>query len=180
MEGMTFNDTAAAYGLFHVVFADVVDHLAAATFRLRKRKEQGLPFEKVFKQDASKILGQFRDELKQFDKGSSVTENVHDLREACKTISTLMKWRNDRIHARVRMTDGGYALYDWRTRHRLQINRDQIVKNIELAINAMVVLEANLAPLIGLLRLDEELDKLFSAMPEFSAPEDTGAENATV
>jgi hypothetical protein len=93
-----------------------------------------------------------------------VAENVHDLREACKTISTLMKWRNDRIHARVRMTDTGYALYDWRTRHRLEINRDAIVKNIQLAVNAMVKLKANIAPLIGQLNLDQELEKLFSTL----------------
>ena len=30
---MRFSDTAAAYGLFQVVFADVTDHLAVATFR---------------------------------------------------------------------------------------------------------------------------------------------------
>ena len=58
---MTFDDTASAYGLFQVVFADVVDHLAVATFRLRERKEPSLQFEKVFRQEAKKILGQLRD-----------------------------------------------------------------------------------------------------------------------
>lgn len=165
--------------MFQVVFADIVDHLAAATFRLRERKERGLQFEKVFKQDASKILDQFKDELKQFDGRSSAKENLHDLRDACQTTSTLMKWRNDRIHARVRMTGTGYALYDWRTRQRLEIHQDVIVKNIQLAINAMVKIEANVAPLIGQLKLDEELDKLFSSMPEFSEPEDGDAGSAT-
>ena len=169
---MTFNDTAAAYGLFQVVFADVVDHLAGATFHLLKREDPDLPFEKVFTQDASKILKQFRAEVKQFDVVSPVAENVHDLREACKTISALMKWRNDRIHARVRMTDSGYALYDWRTRERLEIHGDVIVENIQLAINAMVKLETNVAPLIGQLKLDEELDKLFMSMPELLGPDD--------
>ena len=175
---MTFNDTAAAYGLFQVVFADVVDHLAGATFHLRERKEPGLPFEKVFKQDASKILKQFRAELKQFDGRSSVAEYVHDLREACNTISTLMKWRNDRMHARVRMTDTGYALYDWRTRQRLEIHRDVIVENINLAVKVMMTFKANIQPLVGLLALDEELDKLFSTLPELSEPDDTEADPA--
>jgi hypothetical protein len=33
---MIFSDTASAYGLFQVVFSDLVDHLAVATFRLRE------------------------------------------------------------------------------------------------------------------------------------------------
>lgn len=47
---MTLDDTAAAYGLFQVVFADLANHLAIATFRLREQKEPGLAFEEVFRQ----------------------------------------------------------------------------------------------------------------------------------
>ncbi|HWB84645.1 MAG TPA: hypothetical protein VG675_10940 [Bryobacteraceae bacterium] len=50
---MTFNDTAAAYGLFQVVFADVVGHPARAKFRLRERREPGLRFDEVFRQEAT-------------------------------------------------------------------------------------------------------------------------------
>lgn len=176
---MTFNDTAAAYGLFQVVFAEVVDLLAGATFRLRERREPGLKFEEVFDQPFKKLLRQFRDELKQFDKRSSVGADVHDLREACKIMSRIAVWRNDRIHARVVMTESGYALYDWRTRHRLEMHQDVIVKNIELAIKVSVTLKSSVSPLIGQLKLDEELDKLFKSMPEFAETEDDDADSAT-
>jgi len=53
------------------------------------------------------------------------------------------------------------------TNQRLEIHSDVIVENIQLAINVMMELEANIAPLIGQLKLDEELDKLFKSMPEF-------------
>jgi hypothetical protein len=41
-EGMNLDDTAAAYGLFQVVFADIADHIAVAAFRLRELKEPEL------------------------------------------------------------------------------------------------------------------------------------------
>jgi hypothetical protein len=76
------------------------------------------------------------------------------------------------------MADNGYALFDWCTRQRLEIHRDVIVENIQLALNAMVKLEANVAHLIGQLKLDEELDKLFSTLPEISEPDEGGTESA--
>ncbi|HEX3877220.1 MAG TPA: hypothetical protein VHW24_09550 [Bryobacteraceae bacterium] len=75
-------------------------------------------------------------------------------------------WRNARIHARVRMTGTGYALYDWRTRKRLEISRDQIEKNIHLGIKAIVALEANVQHLAHQLNFDTEFEKLFSTLPE--------------
>ena len=99
------NDTAAAYGLFQVVFADVTDHLAVATFRLRERKESDLVFEDVFRQEFKKTLKQFRRELRQFEGRSAVSDNLYPVHEACKAMSKLAVWRNDRIHARVHLTE---------------------------------------------------------------------------
>ena len=167
---MKFNDTAAAYGLFQVVFADLTDHLAVATFRLREQREPGLTFEAVFRQELTKILRQFRDELKQFDDRSVVADNVRELRDACVIISTLSSWRNDRVHARVRLAEQGYALFDWRTGRRLDITRAQIETNIEMAIKAIVALEANVQHLVHQLKWDEEFEKLFRTLPELAEP----------
>lgn len=162
---MNLDDTAAAYGLFQVVFADVADHVAVATFRLRELKEPGLAFETVFGQDFAKTFKQFRKELKQFDGHSEVADCLHDVREACEIISTLAVWRNDRIHARVRMTDTGYALYDWRTRQRLEISREQIKKNLLLGVKTIVALEENVQRLVEL-NFDADFEKLFSTLRE--------------
>jgi hypothetical protein len=165
---MNLNDTAAAYGLFQVVFADIADHAAVATFRLRELKEPGLSFETVFRQEFSKTFKQFRQELKQFDERSSVADYRRDLREACEVISKLAVWRNDRIHARVRMADTGYALYDWRTRKRLEISREGLEENIRLGVKAIVALEANVQHLVRQLNFDAEFEKLFKTLPEVS------------
>lgn len=90
-----------------------------------------------------------------------------------------MERRNDRIHARVRITDDGYVLYDWRTRKRLEIHLDQIMKNIQLAINAKVTLEAHITPLISHLKLGEELDKLLRTLPEVRKSEYSDLDSAT-
>jgi hypothetical protein len=179
MRDMTFNDTAAAYGLFQVVFADVANHLAVATYHLRKLREPNLAFEEVFGLEVSRVRDQFKDELKRFDGRDSVKENLYDLREACKTISALMKWRNDRIHARVVMTESGYALYDWRTGQRLEIHRDVIVEGIQSGIKVIGTLGVNVRPLVGQFELEEELEKLFKSMPDLSEPEDDDADSAT-
>lgn len=163
---MLFSDTASVYGLFQVVFADVADHLAVATFRLLKRKEPGLTVEAVFKQRVSDTLKQFRQELGQFDEGSDVSESVRNLRDASDIIAALSNWRNDRIHARVRMTEDGYALYDKRTGNRLELHRDQLEKKIEQAVKAIVTLEADVQHLVGQLKWDEEFEEMFRALPQ--------------
>jgi hypothetical protein len=171
---MNLDDTAAAYGMFQVVFADVTDHLAVATFRLREHREPGLCFETVFKQEFKQILKQFRLELRRFDGRDAVSDSLHVIQEACKIISTLANWRNDRIHARVHMTEHGYALYDWRTRRRLEITREQIERNINLAAKVMAELDAHVPFFVHLLTWDEEIEKLFSTLPELSeAPDNT-------
>ena len=167
---MRLDSTAAAYGNFQVVFTDLTDHLAVATFRLRERKETSLTFEAVFGQRFKETLTQFRRELQQFDNRFPVSHSVATLRETCTLISTLSRWRNDRVHARVRMTEDGYALYDWRTRHRLEITQEQIEKNIQLTVKAIVELETHVPHLIGLLDWDEEFERLYSTVPELSEP----------
>jgi hypothetical protein len=163
---MRLDDIAALYGLFQLVFADVTDHLAVATFRLRERKDPGLTFETVFRQQFKQILKQFQRELDQFDGDSPVADSVDAVRAACETMSTLADWRNDRIHARIRMTEHGYALYDWRTRRRLEITREDIERNIDMAANAIAELEGHVKHLVGVLTWDEEFEKLLGTLPD--------------
>jgi len=178
---MTLDDTAAAYGLFQVVFADVVDHLAGATFLLRERKEPGLTFEKVFRQELTQILKQFRCELFRFAEEPSLSDSLVALRQLCNIISELSVWRNDRIHAHVRLTEHGYALYNWRTRRRLEITREQIGLKINLAMKVMAEINTYVSDLLGSLALDEELAKFFNTLPEVSeASDDTGTDLSVV
>jgi hypothetical protein len=93
---------------------------------------------------------------------------LSEIRETCTIISKLAKSRNDRIHARVQISEQGYELYDWRTRRRLDISREQIETNIKLAVEAIVTLEANVQHLIQQLKWDDEFEKLFSTLPECS------------
>jgi hypothetical protein len=170
---MTLNRTAAAYGLFQVVFAELEDHLAIATFKLRERNDHGLTFEEVFKQPLRQKLRQFKCELRQFEGQSHACDSLYALREACKTISQLATWRNARIHARVRLTEDGYALYDWQTHRRLEISEEQIGQHINLALKVVVELAAHMQGLTHLLEFDKEFEKLFSTLPEVFEPVET-------
>ena len=167
---MRFNDTASAYGLFQVVFADAADHLAVATHRLRVRKEPGLTEDAVFRQRISDTLRDFRKELDQFDNSSAISDSVRDLRDASDTLSTLSLWRNDRIHARVQMTENGYALYDKRTRERLDLSREEIETNIEMLVKVIVTFKSDVQHLVGQLEWDAEFEKMFRELTELSEP----------
>lgn len=109
---MRVDPIATAYGFFQIVFADMADTLADAVFRLRRRAQISLTFDEVFRTEFGRLLTQFRDELKQYEPGDSDAEDVTALRGACNSMSKLANWRNDRIHARVRSTEDGSALYD--------------------------------------------------------------------
>ena len=95
----------------------------------------------------------------------------------CNIISELSVWRNDRIHAHVRLTEHGYALYNWRTRRRLEITREQIGQKINLAMKVNVEINTYMDDLRRSLAFDEELAKFFDTLPEVSeAPDDTGTD----
>lgn len=164
---MKLSDTAAAHGHFQVVFADVTDHLAVATFQLRKRREPPLRFEEVFKQGFSRTLLEFRRELCQFAATPGVAENLDTIREACKTISALSVWRNDRIHAHVRMTDTGYVLFSWQTQQPLPLNYTEIERHIHTASSAIVNLDVHVSHLLHELDWEEACAKLATQYRNF-------------
>ena len=171
---MTYTDTAAAYGLFQIAFAHALECLAVATFRLRRRREPQLEWEPVFRQQVRRLLDEFRKELRQVENSHAHPE-VHDLLDACDTMSKLAAWRNDRIHARVRMTPEGYALYDWRTGQRLSMSLNEMVQNMTLATGAINALEVHADSLIKKLQdssaVDRDLEDIFKTSEELAEEE---------
>lgn len=161
------NQTAAAYGLFQVAFADLTDHLAAATFYLRQRNEPALKLEKVFRQEFSRTRKQLRTELKQLEGRSSELDSLRAVLMACDNPSKLAAWRNDRIHARVRLTEHGYLLYHWQG-HRLEMSDAQIEQNMRLAIEVIVQLEGHMRYLVGSVDVKEQIRRLMGTLPELA------------
>ena len=70
------------------------------------------------------------------------------------------------------MTDHGYVLYDRKSRRPLAITREQIEQNLRRATQAIVDLEAHIPDLTRVLDWDEEIERLLSTVPEFSATGD--------
>jgi hypothetical protein len=150
----------------------MADTLANAVFRLRQRTEPNLTFEEVFRTEFRRLLTQFRDELKQHEPGNSDAEDVTALRNACNSMSKLANWRNDRIHARVRNTEEGYALNDWRTRKRLAMTPEEIEDKTRDALKAKQIFEMWLPNFIVGLDIEEDLEKLLSTVPDLSEPQE--------
>src|ERR1700693_331807 len=99
---MNLDQNAAAFGVFHLTFANLTQHLAAALFYIRQLREPDLKFEDVFKLKFSRLLKEFEKELKQLDGGSHDME-LQALRPVCERIKALGDWRNARIHPRVQI-----------------------------------------------------------------------------
>ena len=98
---MTYTATAAAYGIFQVVFADLTQRLANATFLLASSHDPSGTRERVDKLPFEQMLRRFRKELEPFHQRSSTDEPVHALTHACSRIDELSAWRNERVHASV-------------------------------------------------------------------------------
>ncbi len=128
--GMKLSETAAAYGLFQLVYADAIDHLAFALFRFRQRNEPDLTFEIILRERHSDILKRLKNELGKFEGEPAGLAAVNEARE---TIFELKAWRDVRIHARVRLTEQGYELYDRKSDGgRLEMTLGQIEQKSSL------------------------------------------------
>ncbi len=174
---MVFDEAAAAYGVFQVVFGEVVDLLSVSTFQFRYREDSQLKFEDVFKQNLSTNLKTLRRMLHRFDDRSAVEDHLQFVRHACDSAEELAKWRNERIHARVQWSERGYSLFSWRTRQPLEMTADHIRKQIGSAIKVTVLLKAHVPHLVGLLDWDAEFDRVFGSLPQLSDSEDVQVVN---
>lgn len=160
---MNIDRTAAFYGLLQVAYADMTEHLASYLYLLRRRTEPKLEFRCVYKLMFRQMLTQFKDELKGFDTGKPVSQEVHELRNACKKMSGLANWRNDRIHARVRVVADGYALYNWQTGQRLSMEAEELEHKIEEVNRVNASLEASMLTLLGDLARADKIGALLDA-----------------
>jgi hypothetical protein len=190
---MQLDSTAAAYGLIQVVFAEVTERLAyalfilqqrqgATTFEERHRRKCTLPFrqfkaelrftlyrkkpatlDEILRRDFSRILDEFKAELKQFDDEPSVDADLKDVRDACSELATLARWRNERIHALVRQVEDGKALYSLKTRERLSISYPECEDILHKLADIAVKLQHCLPKLLNTLDFNEKLYAAFKA-----------------
>jgi hypothetical protein len=162
---MVLTDTAAAYGIFQLVFGHLSDDLAVYTYHLRKRTEPWLEFEAVLDDSFGETLDQFKKQLKQFDEHTAEAECLSEIRATCDVISKVKDWRNRHIHARHRLTPDGYFLAR-RNGERLEMSYGDIEQQIQLAFKAIAELEAYVPKLIQKPKFIEEFDSLFDAPSE--------------
>jgi hypothetical protein len=155
---MTLDNTAAAYGLVQVVFAHVTDQLAYAVFTLKQKSDSSASFEKVFKCPFGRLLSTFEDELRQFSDVSSLDMTLTDLRNACQELKALSRWRNERVHARVRHVAEGLALFNAETGQRLSISYVECHEIVQRLVKALVTLQTEIPRLVSSLDFDKEFD----------------------
>jgi hypothetical protein len=155
---LRIDSTAAAYGVFQVVFADMTEHLARSLYRLQQPPE---PIDRLWNRLSGKfslLLSNFKDALKQFD-GYVAHENaILALRQACIVAREISRWRNSRIHAHVRIVDDGLALYD-REGERLSMTSQECQDKIREAYKVIVTLKTHILVLSRTRELSKLIDQ---------------------
>jgi hypothetical protein len=115
-----------------------------------------------------------RKELQQFDTRSSVDESAEAIRQACADMKQLSLWRNNRIHARVRMMDnGGYALFNGKTGERLSISYEECEEIIQRLIKVIAMVDEHAPHLLNLLDLDRSLEELLREVDDSPSEPET-------
>jgi hypothetical protein len=163
---MNLDPTAAAYGLFHVAFADMVNHVAAALFRLRRPKEAGLTFQELLDLPFGCMLKSLQEQLNKFKGNSLLARELHDLEGACSQMREIQHWRNKRVHARVQWVADGIALYDYRTGMPLTMSREESEEKIWQVSEVIAKLEGHVPDLISVQKWDNVIDRLFETVDD--------------
>jgi hypothetical protein len=160
-----FDDTAAAFGLTQVVFADATERMAVAVLMFRKRLDPTLTFQKVFRKlQFGSVLHWLQSELDQLAPQGATEADIDVMRRCCARFQALSKWRNERIHARVRQIGNGLALYDSRTGQRLSMSGHECWKIVQGLALAMFEMDNHLSSLLRDLDMSKELDAIFQEM----------------
>ncbi len=101
---MKLDENAAAFGLFQLSFANLVQRFAVAVFFIQRINQPNLKFEDVFRRKFSRLREELKKELKQFD-GRLHDMELQELRRVCAKAGDLAAWRNQRAHARVQIDE---------------------------------------------------------------------------
>jgi len=76
---MNLDENAAAFGLFHLVYANLYQRLASTVHCMRQISEPNLRFEEVFSESFSRLSKRLNKELKQFNNESPCAQGHQNL-----------------------------------------------------------------------------------------------------
>jgi hypothetical protein len=144
---MTADSTAASYGLFQVVFANMTYELARALFALRSRRDRHYGWRDVpwkFKQ----LLRELRRELDKLEGTCTEKDSLAAVRRACHVAERLAPWRDSRTHAIVKQVDSGLALFDWKTGKPLSLTTAECERNMDELVKVICEIPVHMTCLI--------------------------------
>jgi len=171
---MKFDETTAAFGMFHLAFANLTQRLESAVFLIRRIKEPNLNFQEVMQLQFSDLCKALKSGLKQLDGRQSIETDVQYVRHFCAKARELSKWRNERVHARVQIDEGAITIYNSRTGKQLILNRDECLGKIQEAIGFALALDQNVASLLRNLKSEQEIYEMLQEI--FRTVEDPACE----
>ena len=164
---MVIDETAAAYGLFQIAFAEADEHFRALLSHLICPENPENAMDRV-PWNLADVIKTLRKELGVFKgRGASIEEFADKVKEACSRMKLLSKWRNVRIHSHIRRSNNGaYVLVDKTTDKALSMNVTEITDKIDCAISITTTVIAYSTHLLGVFDFDRENQRMVDADPE--------------
>lgn len=159
---MRIDPTAAAYGLAQLAFTDLTYRIATALLALRRHRQPDADLN-VVPWQFDRMVKDLLCELRQFD--DSMEPHLTHLRNACTRAREVARWRNARIHARVKEMNDGLAVFDWNTGERLSIGQEECEEKIRAIAAIIAEFQGSLPRLLSALDLDRAVDDLFASDP---------------
>jgi hypothetical protein len=157
---MRLDENAAAFGLFHLAYANLTQALARAVWLIKRVSEPSVQFERVFSLTFSQLLKALREQLEKHGGSASADPNVQSLLDVGTKIEVLAAWRNARAHPLVQIDHNGITLYDWRTRKPLSVGLGECMEKIQQSIGFGCELDSYAGGFVGSVRSDKVLHEM--------------------
>jgi hypothetical protein len=151
---LKINEHAAAFGLFHLVYSALDEHLTGAVLKFARANRQQVSASEVRRAGFSRKVRFLKESIKPLKKETRhpnpLAEDLEEMDEAFRNIGDVQKWRNDRTHARV-VFRAELTLVDGKGKI-LPITHDDCLTQIRKASDATFALEGNIKDLTDALR----------------------------
>ena len=169
---IVFDESSAAFGLFHLAFANLEQELATAVFLIRRTRDSSADFKGIYRRGIAKVKEDLKAELKQLSHLPLMDLDAQDLNSTRAKVGALNAWRRERVHARVRLDADGIAIFDAKTGKHLPIERAECEEKIREAVLLAFNLQVQTRSFLQRIDAHKKWEELFEEIwPEIESAE---------
>jgi hypothetical protein len=146
---LQIDEHAAAYGLFHLAFANLDTRVSRSVVDLLRCGNKKLAFDVVKRMPFSRRLQILQRAVKRAVDNELHDAEVDELKEACKVAEDVARWRNERIHGEVKFINDNQPVLLDEQGEPLRISYETCREKIGEAVRARIAMEATVPHLVA-------------------------------